>query len=93
VLLGGAAQQPFLLPRFESDMADVLKRISLEGEGIAWLPKSLIEAELKSGTLVAAGGATWTMELELRVFRDAFNREDLTGRLWAHLKTVYVGMS
>ncbi len=73
-------------------MADVLKRISLEGEGIAWLPKSLIEAELKSGALVA-GGSAWTMELELRVFRDAFNREDLTGRLWAHLKTVYVGMS
>jgi DNA-binding transcriptional LysR family regulator len=93
VLLAGAAQQPVLLPRFESDMADVLKRISLEGEGIAWLPKSLIEAELKSGALVAAGGSAWTMELELRVFRDAFNREDLTGRLWAHLKTVYVGMS
>jgi DNA-binding transcriptional LysR family regulator len=93
LLLGGAGHQPFLLPRFESDMADVLKRMALEGEGIAWLPKSLIEAELASGALLVAGGAAWTMELELRVYRDLSNREDLISRLWAHLKTVYVGMS
>jgi DNA-binding transcriptional LysR family regulator len=93
LLLGKAGHQPVLLPRFESDMADVLKRMVLEGEGIAWLPKSLIETELTGGALVAAGGAAWTMELELRVYRDNFNREDLINRLWAHLKTIYVGMS
>jgi LysR family transcriptional regulator, hypochlorite-specific transcription factor HypT len=88
LLLGKAGHQPFLRPRFESDMADVLKRMALEGEGIAWLPKSLIETELASGTLVAAGGAGWTLELELRVYRDVFNREDLVSRLWTHLKTL-----
>jgi DNA-binding transcriptional LysR family regulator len=70
-------------------MADVLKRMALEGEGIAWLPKSLITSELESGTLVAAGGAGWTVELELRVYRDAFNRDELIGRLWSHLQSVY----
>jgi DNA-binding transcriptional LysR family regulator len=65
----------------------------LEGEGVAWLPRSLIETELTGGVLVAAGGVAWTTELELRVYRDVLNREDLVGRLWSHLKTVYVGMS
>jgi DNA-binding transcriptional LysR family regulator len=63
--------------------------MALVGEGIAWLPKSLIASELAGGTLVAAGGAAWTVELELRVYRDAFNRDELIGRLWSHLQSVY----
>jgi DNA-binding transcriptional LysR family regulator len=89
LLLARADSKPFLAPRYESDMADVLKRMVLEGEGIAWLPQSLIAAELASGALIAAGDAGWTVELELHVYRDALNRDDLTGRLWAHLKSVY----
>jgi DNA-binding transcriptional LysR family regulator len=70
-------------------MADVLRRMVLEGEGMAWLPKSLIEPELASGTLVPAGGASWTVELELRVYRDAHNKDELIGRLWTHLESMY----
>jgi DNA-binding transcriptional LysR family regulator len=70
-------------------MADVLKRMAVVGEGIAWLPNSLIAPELASGTLVAAGGAAWNVDLELRVYRDASNRDELLGRLWSHLKSVY----
>jgi DNA-binding transcriptional LysR family regulator len=70
-------------------MADVLKRMVLEGEGIAWLPESLIDSELASGALIAAGGTSWTIELALRVYRDALNRDELIGRLWTHLKSVY----
>ncbi len=40
-------------------MADVLKRMVLEGEGVAWLPKSLITSELASGALASAGGDEW----------------------------------
>ncbi|MDB6101543.1 MAG: transcriptional regulator, LysR family [Gammaproteobacteria bacterium] len=88
-LLGRPGSAPYLLPRYESDMADVLKRMVLEGEGIAWLPRSLIDSELAGGNLIAAGGAAWTIELALRVYRDALNRDELTGRLWTHLKSVY----
>ena len=88
-MLARTDQTAYLVPRYESDMADVLKRIALEGEGIAWLPKSLIASELASGTLVAAGGASWNVELELRVYRDALNRDELTGRLWSYLQSVY----
>jgi DNA-binding transcriptional LysR family regulator len=89
VLLGRVPHPPFLLPRYESDMADVLKRMALEGEGIAWLPQSLVDSELTSGVLVPAGGPGWAVELELRVYRDALNRDELLGRLWAHLQSLY----
>ena len=87
LLLSRSGNGPFLLPRYESDMADVLKRMALEGEGIAWLPQSLIASELASGALVAAGGSSWTVELELRVYRDSLNRNELVERLWSHLKS------
>jgi hypothetical protein len=44
---------------------------------------------LASGALIAAGGTSWTIELALRVYRDALNRDELIGRLWTHLKSVY----
>ncbi len=88
-MLAQVDSAPFLLPRYESDMADVLRRMVLEGEGLAWLPKSLIEAELGSGALVPAGGASWIVELELRVYRDALNKDELLGRLWAQLESMY----
>jgi DNA-binding transcriptional LysR family regulator len=88
-LFSRAATAPFLQLRYESDMADVLKRMALEGEGLVWLPKSLIEQELAAGALLPAGAASWSVELELRVYRDLANRDELIGRLWTHLKSIY----
>jgi DNA-binding transcriptional LysR family regulator len=87
LLLSRAGNKPFLLPRYESDMADVLKRMALEGEGLAWLPQSLITSELASGALVSSGGAAWAVELELRVYRDSQNRNELLERLWSHMQS------
>jgi DNA-binding transcriptional LysR family regulator len=88
-LLAHGASTTFLRTRYESDMADVLKQMALVGEGVAWLPTSLIAAELAEGTLVGAGAAAWTVDLELRVYRDASNRDELIERLWSHLKSIY----
>jgi DNA-binding transcriptional LysR family regulator len=85
LLLSRVLTTPFLLPRYESEMADVLKRMALEGEGIAWLPRSLIASELASGALVSAGDGAWLVELELRAYRDSFHRDELIERLWSHL--------
>ncbi|SAK86960.1 LysR family transcriptional regulator [Caballeronia hypogeia] len=79
-------QAPALRLHYESDMAEVVKKLVLEGEGIAWLPKSSIAAELDAGDLVAAGGADWQLALELRVYRDLGNRSELLETLWRHLR-------
>ena len=89
LLLANAAGKLCLQPRYESDMADVLKRMAVEGEGVAWLPRSLIAQELTNRLLVSAGGAAWNVELGLGVYRDALSQDELTRRVWSHLQTVY----
>ncbi|WP_118179846.1 LysR substrate-binding domain-containing protein [Paraburkholderia phosphatilytica] len=86
LLLGRSADAPALRLHFESDMAEVLKRLVLEGEGVAWLPRSTIATELAAGELVPAGPAVWNLQVELRVYRDSSNRSDFMETLWQHLR-------
>ncbi len=76
---------------YESDMAEVLKRFVLEGEGIAWLPRSSVESELEQGTLVAAGGIEWHLDLEIRMYGDSTNRSEFADLLWRHARAMAVG--
>ncbi|WP_459573689.1 LysR substrate-binding domain-containing protein [Cupriavidus sp. 8B] len=88
LLLSRADKQPVLRLDYESDMAEVLKKMLTAGEGIAWLPKSSIEAELASGALVPAGGPSWSIDLDLRVYRNQYNRNELLDALWRYLSTL-----
>ncbi len=67
-------------------MAEVLKKLVVEGEGLAWLPRSAIARELAAGELVPAGPAAWQLEVELRVYRDTSNRGAFVDTLWQHLR-------
>ncbi|WP_341318034.1 LysR substrate-binding domain-containing protein [Paraburkholderia sp. IMGN_8] len=86
LLLGQATAAPVLQLHYESDMAEVLKKLVMEGEGVAWLPKSSIISELESGELVPAGRSEWHLEVELRVYRDASNRSEFLEKLWGHIR-------
>ena len=88
LLLSRASDTPVLRLHYESDMAEVLKKLVMEGEGLAWLPKSAIAAELDEGELVPAGPSAWNLEIELRVYRDASNRNEFLDTLWQHLRAV-----
>jgi DNA-binding transcriptional LysR family regulator len=70
---------------YESDMAEVLKKLVMEGEGVAWLPRSTIARELADGELVPAGPASWQLQMELRAYRDSTNRSEFLDTLWHHL--------
>ncbi len=85
-LLRRAKAAPGLQRHYESDMAELLKKMALAGEGVAWLPHSAIADELARGELVPAGGGEWRMELEIRVYRDATQRSPLVSTLWKHLQ-------
>jgi DNA-binding transcriptional LysR family regulator len=57
-------------PVFTSHHAGVLKVMALGGQGVAWLPHSLIVAELNRRDLVPVGDqAQRTIALEIRLFR------------------------
>ncbi|MEA3118877.1 MAG: LysR family transcriptional regulator, hypochlorite-specific transcription factor HypT [Paraburkholderia sp.] len=85
VVLKREGNAAVLQPYFESDMAEVLKKMALASDGIAWLPRSLIEDELASGALAPAGERRWMLDLELRVYRDRNNATPLLANLWSHI--------
>ena len=86
LLLSRVDTSPALRLHYESDMAEVVKKLVLEGEGVAWLPKSSIVGELGASELVPAGRDAWNLEIELRVYRDASNRNEFLDTLWRHLR-------
>ena len=82
LILANAPQAPGLLTSYESDMAELLKRMALNGHGLAWLPQRSVEDELDQGKLVSAGGDAWSLQLEIRVFRSLQNKRPALTRLW-----------
>jgi len=58
------------------------RRWCWRGEGIAWLPKSSIQTELKNGELVAPVARNGNLEVELRVYRDTSNKNEFIETLW-----------
>lgn len=68
---GDALERLRAEPVFTAHLATLLKSMAVEGRGVAWLPRSLIEDELRDARLVPAGGDTWAIEIEIRLFRRA----------------------
>ena len=64
------SSKPVHLDRiYETDMAEGLKAMALEGHGIAFLPASAVRKELRARKLVSAGGSLETA-LDIRIYRE-----------------------
>jgi DNA-binding transcriptional LysR family regulator len=50
-------------------LASVLRSMALDGRGIAWLPRTLIEEDLELGRLLQAVDPAWCVDLEIRLYR------------------------
>lgn len=60
-----------LEPLYETDMAEGLKAMALEGHGVAFLPGSSVKKELKSKRLVrAAEPGSCELAMEMRIYRE-----------------------
>ena len=58
-----------------------------DGRGVAWLPESLVEADLAHNTLVPTGNTAWSVDLDIRLHRNKQYSNHLTTSIWSHLKT------
>lgn len=67
---------------FTSHLASALKIMALSGRGIAWLPKSLIEAELASGLLIPFSNQDAHLKISVRLFRSSTPLTDIGEKLW-----------
>ena len=51
-------------------LASVLRTMALDGRGLAWLPNVLVGDDIEGGRLVAAAPEEWSIDLEIRLYRD-----------------------
>ena len=71
LMLKQAAPAPRLEPVYETDMAEGLKAMALEGHGLAFLPASAVRKEVKARRLVAAADdPAFEMSMEVRLYRE-----------------------
>ena len=76
---------------YETDMAEGLKAMALEGHGLAFLPMSSVRQELQDGRLLpAAPAGQWTLTMEVRMYRErpetARRAKPTAQALWAFLQ-------
>ncbi|WBS05018.1 LysR substrate-binding domain-containing protein [Pseudoduganella sp. SL102] len=71
LILADARPALHLDKRYETDMAEGLKMMALEGRGIAFLPESAVTREVKQKLLAPAdAGGSWEIEMEIRLYRE-----------------------
>jgi DNA-binding transcriptional LysR family regulator len=71
VILKQAGQALHLDPIYETDMAEGLKAMALEGHGLAFLPHSSVRKELRARRLVpAAPDDELQVTMEVRIYRE-----------------------
>ncbi|MBR7800871.1 LysR family transcriptional regulator [Undibacterium fentianense] len=76
---------------YETDMAEGLKMMALEGRGIAFLPESAVIRELKQKQLARADGGvdTWEVKMEIRLYRERPSEQkpgkQIVAKLWDYL--------
>lgn len=88
LILERVRSAPALYLHYESDMAEVLKRMAMQGHGLAWVARSSIEQELDRGELVLAGADAWRLDFEVRAYRDLTNHSPGLEKLWSYLKAI-----
>lgn len=92
LILADAVRPLHLQKRYETDMAEGLKMMALEGHGLAFLPESAVTREVRQKLLARADGgvADWEVNMEIRLYREAPSAQrpgkPVVGRLWAYLK-------
>jgi DNA-binding transcriptional LysR family regulator len=68
---------------FTAHDALLLKRMAIDGRGLAWLPRTLIAEELERGELIDAGGPAWAVPIEIRLYRQPAGMAAVAEQLWA----------
>lgn len=72
----------------ETDIADSLKGMAIEGLGVAWLPLLSIENELARKELVICGENKWFIPLEIRLYHCVLIKKPTVFALWKALKKI-----
>lgn len=69
-------------PVFTSPLAAALQTMARQGQGLAWLPRTMAAEDLAAGRLVDAGGGRSSIGVEIRLFRPLRRRSNTAEALW-----------
>jgi DNA-binding transcriptional LysR family regulator len=70
---------------YENSMAGALRIRARDGDGVAWLPKSLVNSDLEQKLLVRTGKPAWCVDLEVRLYRKRAFSNHNTRSIWSFL--------
>lgn len=91
LILSDAKRPLHLEKRYETDMAEGLKMMALEGHGVVFLPESAVMREVRQKQLARADGGQpgWEVEMEIRLYRERPTAQrpgkPIVARLWDYL--------
>ena len=80
--LGANLPQNLNRPAMTADLAFLLKAMCLDGRGIAWLPHSLVDADIAAGRLTIVGPLSWQIPLEIRLFKSRMLDNAAANAFW-----------
>lgn len=80
------APETFIAHVNENSMAEAMKFMALEGHGITWLPRSLIENEIAQGRLLVVAPE---LPMEIRLYRNGARARSIVERVWQVAKRSY----
>ncbi len=99
LIFAEAKNNPYLKKCYETEMAEALKMMVLEGHGMAFLPGSTVAREVKQKKLAPADGgeAEWAMALDIRIYREKPSTQragkPIVTKLWDYLQRKMKGSS
>ena len=59
--------------------------MAIKGKGIAWIPYSLVNSEIKTNKLKIAGDESWQIPLEISIFRQKIEMNIAAEKIWKNL--------
>lgn len=89
LIIENAPSPCHLLQRYETDMAEGLKNMVLEGHGVAFLPESTVARELAAGQIALAAEGHWSVDMEIRLYRDLKRSRPALDAFWHYLTEHY----
>jgi DNA-binding transcriptional LysR family regulator len=83
-----AKEQPASLQPGFIGPAVLLAEMAQSSAGLAWVIRSLVEADLEAGRLVLAGGPEWNISVEVRLFRPRARLTSAAEAFWKHASSL-----
>jgi DNA-binding transcriptional LysR family regulator len=85
LILQRSGRELHLKTRFETDMAESLKMMAIEGHGVAFLPSTAVERELAQTELALAATDDLSIAMEIRLYRERRCTRAVVNQLWQFL--------